>query len=80
MADASVRERPALGSERIVAGAAIGAAGMAVPDKVVENDPIQERLGVEGGWITKRTGISRRHVLAPGERLIDIAVKAGGAA
>ncbi len=80
MSEAAIRERPALGSERIVAGAAIGAAGMAVPDKVVENDPIQERLGVEGGWITKRTGISRRHVLAPGERLIDIAVKAGGAA
>ncbi len=75
-----VRERAALGSERAVAGAAIGAAGMAVPDRVVENAPIEERLGVEGGWITKRTGISRRHVLAPGERLIDIAARAGSAA
>ncbi len=80
MLDAAVSERAALGSERAVAGAAIGAAGMAVPDKVVENDSIQERLGVEGAWIAKRTGISRRHVLAPGERLIDIAAKAGGAA
>ena len=80
MVDTPVGERRALGSERAVAGAAIGAAGMAVPEQVIENEPIQERLGLEGEWITKRTGISRRHVLAPGERLIDIAAKAGGAA
>jgi 3-oxoacyl-[acyl-carrier-protein] synthase-3 len=80
MADAQVRQRPALGSERAVAGAAIGSAGMAVPDGVVENEPIAERLGVEPEWIVKRTGISRRHALAPGERLIDIAAKAGAAA
>ncbi len=81
MPDAALRrKRAALGAERAVAGAAIGAAGMAVPDKVVENESIQERLGLEGEWIAKRTGISRRHVLASGERLIDIAAKAGAAA
>jgi len=76
----SVRERAALGAERAVAGAMIGAAGMAVPDKVIENATIAERLGVDADWIVKRTGISRRHVLAPGETLVDIAAKAGGAA
>jgi 3-oxoacyl-[acyl-carrier-protein] synthase-3 len=80
MPDAAVSERRALGAERAVAGAAIGGAGMAVPEQVVENAAIAERLGVEPDWIVKRTGISRRHVLAPGERLIDIAVRAGGAA
>jgi len=80
MTDAAVRERRALGAQRAVAGAAIGSAGMAVPDQVVENAVIAERLGVEPEWIVKRTGISRRHVLAPGERLIDIAAKAGDAA
>jgi 3-oxoacyl-[acyl-carrier-protein] synthase-3 len=80
MPDTAVTERPALGSQRAVAGAAIGAAGMAVPEQVIENAVIAERLGVEPQWIVKRTGISRRHVLAPGERLIDIAAKAGGAA
>ncbi|MBA2765604.1 MAG: beta-ketoacyl-ACP synthase 3 [Solirubrobacterales bacterium] len=80
MPDTAVTERPALGSQRAVAGAAIGAAGMAVPEQVVENAVIAERLGVEPQWIVKRTGISRRHVLAPGERLIDMAAKAGGAA
>lgn len=80
MPDAAVSERSALGSPRAVAGAAIGAAGMAVPKQVIENEVVAERLGVEPEWIVKRTGISRRHVLAPGERLIDIAVKAGAAA
>jgi len=75
-----VTERAALGSERAVAGAVIGAAGMAVPDQVVENETIAERLGVEADWIVKRTGISRRHILAPGETLVDIAAKAGTAA
>ncbi|MEJ7817651.1 MAG: beta-ketoacyl-ACP synthase 3 [Thermoleophilaceae bacterium] len=80
MPDAAVSQRPPLGLVRMVAGAAIGAAGMAVPEQIVENEPIAERLGVEADWIVKRTGISRRHVLAPGERLIDIAAKAGAAA
>lgn len=80
MPDAAVRERPALGSERSVAGAAIGAAGMAVPERIIENEPIAERLGVDAEWIVKRTGISRRHVLGPGERLVDIAARAGAAA
>ena len=53
---------------------------MAVPEQVIENAAIAERLGVEPEWIVKRTGVSRRHVLASGERLIDIAVKAGAAA
>ncbi len=80
MPDAAIRERAALGAQRAVAGAAIGAAGMAVPEQVIENEAIAERLGVEPEWIVKRTGVSRRHVLAPGERLIDIAAKAGAAA
>ena len=75
--DGAVGQRHALGSERAVAGAAIGAAGIAVPEKVVENAEIAERLEVEPDWIVKRTGISRRHVLGPGERLVDIAAKAG---
>lgn len=80
MPEARLSDRSALGSQRAVAGAAIGSAGMAVPERIVENEPIAERLGVDAAWIVKRTGISRRHVLAPGERLVDIAAKAGAAA
>jgi len=80
MLETPARQRPALGSERPVVGAAIGAVGMAVPQQVIENAPISERLGVDDEWIVSRTGVSRRHALAPGERLSDIAAKAGEAA
>ncbi len=76
----TVKGRDALGSERAVAGAAIGAIGMAVPEQVIENATIAERLGVEESWIESRTGIGRRHALRPDERLSDLAVEAGRAA
>ncbi|MBW3551814.1 MAG: PAS domain S-box protein, partial [Proteobacteria bacterium] len=34
--------------------------GRALPSTVVGNVPIAARIGVEPGWITKRTGISER--------------------
>ena len=41
---------------------------MAVPDKVVTNEPISERLGVDERWIERRTGIrERRHAAARGD-------------
>ncbi|MGI8592988.1 MAG: beta-ketoacyl-ACP synthase 3 [Solirubrobacteraceae bacterium] len=80
MLDATVEGRRALGNERAVAGAAIGAVGMAVPEQVIENATIAERLGVEESWIVTRTGILRRHALAPDERLSDLAAEAGRAA
>ena len=80
MLETTIEGRPALGSERAVAGAAIGAVGMAVPERVIENKPIAERLGVDDEWIVSRTGVNRRHALAEGERLSDIAAQAGAAA
>src|SRR5687767_3686183 len=78
--EAAVRTRTPLGSPRAVAGAAIGSVGMAVPERVIENAPISERLGVDDDWIVSRTGVSRRHALGPDERLTDIAAQAGAAA
>jgi 3-oxoacyl-[acyl-carrier-protein] synthase III len=80
MPETLVRQRSALGSEHAVAGAAIGAVGMAVPERVIENAPIAERLGVDDDWIVRRTGIRRRHSLGRGERLTDLAARAGAAA
>ncbi len=80
MAEILVRQRSALGSERAVAGAALGSVGIAVPERVIENAPIAERLGVDDDWIVRRTGIRRRHSLRPGERLTDLAATAGAAA
>jgi 3-oxoacyl-[acyl-carrier-protein] synthase III len=65
---------------RELRGASVGSAALAVPATVVENAPIAERLGVEEEWIEVRTGIKRRHSLADGERLSDIATEAGARA
>ncbi len=61
-------------------GTAVAGLGIALPDTVIPNAPIAERIGVDDTWIFSRTGIRERRVLAPGERLIDLAAKAGSAA
>ena len=54
--------------------------GHHLPEQVVNNLPIAERLGIDEAWIVKRTGIrSRRHAM-PHERLSDLATEAGKAA
>ena len=58
-------------------GAAIAGIGTAFPDTVVSSAAIGERLGVSEEWIVKRVGVRERHVIAPGERLSDLATDAG---
>ena len=54
--------------------------GHHLPEQIVNNLPISERLGIDDHWIEKRTGIrSRRHAM-PHERLSDLATAAGKAA
>jgi 3-oxoacyl-[acyl-carrier-protein] synthase-3 len=65
---------------RPTAGAAIASVAAHLPDAVVDNHDIAQRLGVSEDWIESRTGIRRRHVVGPGERLDDLAVAAGQAA
>jgi 3-oxoacyl-[acyl-carrier-protein] synthase-3 len=43
----------------------------------VTNAEIEKRLGLEAGWIKRRTGIDARRYAAADEALSDIAVKAG---
>lgn len=50
--------------------------GTALPATVVGNDVIQQRLGVEGDWIERRTGIRERRALADGETLTGLAALA----
>jgi 3-oxoacyl-[acyl-carrier-protein] synthase-3 len=60
--------------------AAVLGLGHFLPETAVSNLPIAERLGVDEGWIVKRTGIrSRRHAL-PSEGLGDLALAAARAA
>jgi 3-oxoacyl-[acyl-carrier-protein] synthase-3 len=50
--------------------------GHKLPDRVVPNGPIAERIGVDSDWIVRRTGIRERRYAAPDERTSDLAVAA----
>jgi 3-oxoacyl-[acyl-carrier-protein] synthase-3 len=50
--------------------------GHKLPDRVVSNGPIAERIGVDSDWIVRRTGIRERRYAAPGERTSDLATAA----
>ena len=80
MSGATVAARRPLGSARALAGSAVGGVGTAVPERVIANAPIAERLGVDDRWIVSRTGIKQRHALRSGERLSRLAAEAGRAA
>lgn len=54
--------------------------GHYVPENRIENAEIEAQLGLESGWIERRTGIRARRWAAPGEGLTDLAAKAGAAA
>jgi 3-oxoacyl-[acyl-carrier-protein] synthase III len=59
-------ERPPLSRPRCrsLTGVRVLATGSYVPDAVVTNDHLHQRLGFDSDWIVKRTGIlERRHVL-----------------
>jgi 3-oxoacyl-[acyl-carrier-protein] synthase III len=60
--------------------AAVAGVGHAVPDTVVANAEIARRLGVDEAWIESRTGTGERRALRDGERLSDLAARAGAAA
>jgi 3-oxoacyl-[acyl-carrier-protein] synthase-3 len=50
-------------------GAAIASVAVSLPETIVENAAINERLGVADGWIERRTGIRERRIAGPEERL-----------
>jgi 3-oxoacyl-[acyl-carrier-protein] synthase-3 len=62
---------------RAIRGAGIASVAMCVPDRVIENAQIAERIGVDASWIAKRTGIERRRIAWPEERLSAFAAEAG---
>jgi len=61
-------------------GAEIASVAMSVPDRIVENREIAERLGIGEKWIAKRTGIRERRIAGPGERLQTFASQSGAGA
>ena len=61
-------------------GSAIVGLGHYAPERRVTNAELEVRLGLEPGWIERRTGIVARRYAADGEALTDMAVKAGAMA
>src|ERR1051325_7446506 len=48
-----------------------------VPRTVVTNSELESRLGLESGWVARRTGILQRPTAAASESTSDLAVEAG---
>lgn len=64
----------------MVTGSRLSGFGHAVPARSVENREIEDRLGLEPGWIERRTGIRRRRWVTEAETLSGLASAAGAAA
>jgi 3-oxoacyl-[acyl-carrier-protein] synthase-3 len=77
---ATAQQRASLGVAslpvRTRAGTAIAALGVSLPSNAVHNAQIAARLGVEDGWIERRTGIRSRRIAEPEERLATHATQA----
>jgi 3-oxoacyl-[acyl-carrier-protein] synthase-3 len=54
--------------------------GWAAPERRVGNAEIEASLGLEAGWIERRTGVRERRWASEGETLSGLAVKAGAQA
>jgi 3-oxoacyl-[acyl-carrier-protein] synthase-3 len=52
----------------------------AIPETAVLNETLEARLGLEPGWIQRRTGILQRPTAGRDEATSDLAAQAGGAA
>lgn len=61
-------------------GTRLAGLGHAAPARVVPNAEIEAELGLEAGWIFRRTGISERRWAGPGDTLSGLAADAGAMA
>lgn len=57
-------------------GVEIAGLGHYAPDRVVTSAGIEAQIGLEPGWIARRTGIVERRYACEGEALTDIAARA----
>jgi 3-oxoacyl-[acyl-carrier-protein] synthase-3 len=60
-----------------MSGVEIIGLGHYTPERVVPNAEIESRLGLEPGWIKRRTGIEARRYVSDTQALSDIAIAAG---
>ena len=55
----------------------IAGTGSYLPEKILTNADLEKLVDTSDEWIRTRTGISRRHVVVPGETTTDLAERAG---
>lgn len=67
------RPEAATPEPKLPPGPRIAGLGVALPERIVTNEPVAERLGVKPDWITKRTGVRERRVADPDMTLVDMA-------
>lgn len=60
-----------------MSGVEIIGLGHYAPERVVPNSEIEARLGLDAGWIKRRTGIDERRYAANDQALSDLAIRAG---
>lgn len=60
--------------------ARIAGLGRFLPEKIVTNNDLEKVVETSDEWITTRTGIKERRMVADGEALVDLVVRAGKAA
>lgn len=54
--------------------------GSYLPERILTNRELEQKLDTDDAWIRQRTGIAQRHIAAEGELTSDLAVKAAEAA
>lgn len=57
--------------------AVIAGSGAALPDNIVTNADLADRVDTSDEWITERTGIKQRHIAVDGQYTSDLAAEAG---
>ena len=60
--------------------AVIVGTGYHIPERVITNADLEKMVDTSDQWITERTGMKERHVVAPGEAASDLALVACGKA
>src|SRR4029453_18124345 len=58
----------------------VASVGSFIPERGTSWEEIEARLGLEEGWIERRTGIHRRPTASPDQATSDLAVRAAEAA
>ena len=56
--------------------ARIAGTGSYLPDNIVTNRDLEQKVETSDQWIRERTGIEQRHIALPGQSTVDLAEQA----